>query len=199
MASDTKNKIEFGLSNVYYAPITGYDSETETYTYSTPKKYNGAVSLSLDAEGDDTTVYADNISYYIAKTNDGYSGSLGMRTIPDDFRIDVLGEKQDANGLIVEDSDAQGTEYALLFQFEGDARNQRHILYRCSSSRPSLTGKTKEKSTDAYEYTVPITSMPRENDHVVKAKLEYSAENKDTYNNWFKEVKEPSFSSDDTD
>lgn len=191
--SDVSNKIEFGLSNVYYAPITGYNAEAKTYTYGAPKQFRGAVTLQLDAQGDDTTVYADNIAYYVAKTNDGYSGNIGMRTIPDEFRTDILGEKKDQNGLIVEDSDAQGTEFALLFQFEGDARGQRHALYRCAAGRPSIAGKTKEKSTEAYEYSIPLTSMPRENDHVVKSKLEKTTATATTYDAWFSEVKEPTF------
>ena len=191
--SDTKNKIEYGLSNVYYAPISKYDSETKTYTYGTPVEFRGAVSLQLDAQGDDNTVYADNIAYYIAKTNDGYNGNINMRTIPDDFRTSILGEQKDQNGLIIENADAQGTEFALLFQFEGDARGQRHALYRCSAGRPAISGKTKEKSTEAYEYNIPLTVMARENDHAVKSKIEKTTETATAYNSWFESVKEPSF------
>lgn len=189
--SDIKNKIEYGLSNVYYAPITAYNSETKAYTYGTPVEFRGAVTLQLDAQGDDNPIYADNIVYYLSKTNDGYSGSIGMRTIPDDFRTAILGEIKDENGAVIESADAQGTEFALLFQFEGDARGQRHILFRCAAGRPSISGKTKEKSTEAYEYSIPLTAMARENDHIVKSKIERTTSTATIYDSWYSEVTEP--------
>jgi len=33
---------------------------------------------------------------------DGYTGSLEMALIPDEFRVDVLGDELDANGALIE-------------------------------------------------------------------------------------------------
>ena len=45
-----ENKVKYGLCNVYYAPhIVGSDGGI---TFSKPKRYPGAVSLSLNSQGD---------------------------------------------------------------------------------------------------------------------------------------------------
>ena len=53
------NKIKYGLKNVYYAKIT--EGTGGTITYGTPVAIPGAVSMSLDAQGEISKFYADNI------------------------------------------------------------------------------------------------------------------------------------------
>ena len=186
---ETENKIEYGLSNVYYAPITKYDDTAKKYTYGTPIHIPGAVNVSFSAKGDSNPFYADNINYYDTKTNAGYEGDLEIASIPDSFRTNILGEKK-IDGMLVENSDAQGSEFALMFQFEGDVTGKRHIFYRCSSGRPDVASKTKEESTTPNTNTLSITCMARENDHNVKSSL-LESENTDRYSKWFTAVQEP--------
>lgn len=183
------NKIEYGLCNVYYAVITGYDIETKKYTYGTPIPIPGGVKVSFSASGDSNPFYADNIVYHNTKTNAGYEGDLEIALIPDSFRISVLGEEE-IDGMLVENSDAQGQEFALMFQFEGDVSGKRHIMYRCSAGRPDIASSTKEESTTPNTSTLSITCMARENDHRVKSSL-LEAKNPTRYANWFKTVQEP--------
>lgn len=189
------NKIEYGLCNVYYAVITGYDVLTKKYTYGTPIPIPGGVSVSFSASGDSNPFFADNIVYFDVKTNAGYEGDLEIALIPDSFRINVLGEEE-VDGMLVENSDAQGKEFALMFQFEGDVSGRRHILYRCSSGRPDIASSTKEESTTPNTSTLTITCMSRENDHRVKASL-FEVKNPTRYKNWFTQVQEPVAADDD--
>lgn len=197
MAGKKANKIKFGISNVYYAPITGYDEEAEKYTYGTPKRLPGAVSISIDPEGSTTKKYADNIVWYTSTTNAGYSGDLEIVELTDDFRKDILGEKE-IEGVLVENSDAIVTEFALLFQINGDVANRKIVIWRCTVERPSINGDTKEDTTEAQDDTITITAMPRENDHNVQGKILMPQEGdtdyetkKATYDNWFNSVWEP--------
>lgn len=183
------NKIEYGLCNVYYAVITGYDVTTKKYTYGTPIPIPGGVSVSFSATGDSNPFYADNIVYFNVKTNAGYEGDLEIALIPDSFRVDILGE-QEIDGMLVENADAQGKEFALMFQFEGDVSGRRHIFYRCSAGRPDIASNTKEESTNPNTSTLTITCMARENDHHVKSSL-LESKNETRYANWFTEVQEP--------
>lgn len=183
------NKIEYGLCNVYYALIKAYDIQTKKYTYDTPVPIPGGVSVSFDAAGDSNPFYADNIVYHNTKTNAGYEGDLEIATIPDSFRIGALGEIE-IDGMLVENADAQGTEFALMFQFEGDVSGKRHVFYRCSAERPSIASQTKEESTTPNTSTLTITCMARENDHHIKSSL-LEAQNEERYGKWFEEVQEP--------
>ena len=94
-----ENKVRFGLSNVHVGTVTLSDG---TPSFSIPKKYPGAVNLTMDAEGETNTFYADNIAYYVTNTNNGYTGELEMAEVPDWFETEYLGAVASQEGLVVE-------------------------------------------------------------------------------------------------
>lgn len=180
------NKIKYGISKCYYAKITETNG---AISYGTPVALPGAVSISLDQQGETNTFYADNIAYYTSSANNGYQGDLELALLPDSFRTDILGEELDTtSGAYMEYGNAQTNEFALLFQFEGDENATRHCLYRCVASRPSVSGSTKEESIEPQTETVTITAMARESDELVKARCPHDAT---AYASWFTSVVEP--------
>ena len=183
------NKIKYGIQNVYYAKAT--DDGTGTLTYATPVALKGAVSISLDASGDTNIFYADNIAYFTSNANNGYQGDLEVALIPDGFRQNILGETLDAKGMYIEHSSDKPSEFALLFQFEGDENATRHCLYRCVASRPQVSGSTQEETIEPQTETLTLTAMPRINDALVKARCPYSSGTSSTYAVWFSAVTEP--------
>lgn len=153
--SDT-NKVKYGISHCYYAVAT--IAADGSATYGTPKSLPGAVSLSLDQQGDTNKFYADNIVYYTSVANNGYEGDLEVAKLTDDFLKDILGYTADANGILFENAGAPVVHFALMFQFEGDAHARRHVLYNCTCNRPSVSGTTKEESIEPQTETVTITA-----------------------------------------
>lgn len=180
-----KNKVKFGLNKVHYAKITAW-SEDGVPTFATPVRIPGAVSLSIDASGGADNFYADNGVYYVINNNSGYEGDLEIALVTTDFATEILGEKLDNNGVLVESNDAELAQFALLFEFEGDKNKIRHVLYCCSASRPATESSTTEEETEVKTETLSLkaTALP---DGLVKSK---TCENTDetTYNNWYKSV-----------
>ena len=183
------NKIKYGIENVHYAVAT--IAADGSATYGPPKRLPGAVSLSLDPQGDTNTFYADNIAYYVTVANNGYEGDFELAKIPEDFLVDVLGYKRDANGVLLEDPNAGTVAFALLFQFEGDVFAKRHVIYRCAAARPSVSGSTKAEQIEPQTETIslPVTSVfnPDIDADVVKATVN-PVDNAAQYSAWFNAV-----------
>lgn len=179
-----KNKVKYNICNVHYAVIT--KAEDGTVTFATPVSIPGAVSISLDPKGEPESFYADGVEYYVINNNQGYDGDLEVALIPESFRQDVLLETADANNVLVENSNSQTGSFALLFEFDGDIRKIRHVMYNCSASRPSISGKTNEEGKEVQTETLTIKSRPLANG-LVKAKTGNST-TEAVYEDWYKDV-----------
>ena len=187
MAGETKNKVKFGLSNVHIAKIIEQDGEI---TYGTPFAMPGAVSLTADPEGDTTPFYADNIKYYIAVANNGYTGDLEIAMTPEEFLTQILGQEKDTNGALFESSDDVNARFALMGEIEGDAKKRRFVYYDCTATRPSAEMNTIEESKEPQTDTISITMAARSSDNVIKAVIEPNETNQDVYDTFFAKVYE---------
>ena len=185
------NKIKYGIKNVYYAVAT--IAADNSATYGNPVALPGAVSLSLDPQGDTTPFYADNIVYYTSVANNGYEGDLELAKVPDSFLTDVLGYAADANSVLYEDANAPVVHFALLFQFEGDAHARRHVLYNCVAARPSVSGNTKEEGIEPQTETISITATTVYNDDLDKdiVKASVTPAESTQYESWNTAVYQP--------
>lgn len=185
------NKVKFNLKNVHYAKMTATTANgTTTYTYEDPAAIPGAVSMSLSAESSNEPFYADGVVYYRAIANNGYSGDLEMALVPDAFRTDILNETLDGAKVLVEKANsAEPNKFALLFEFEGDSKCIRHVLYCCSAERPSIESSTTEGSKKPVTEKLTITADPR-SDGLVKSKTGDETTTA-VYESWYESVHEP--------
>ena len=186
------NKIKYGISHVYYAIAT--IATDHSATYATPKAFPGAVSLSLEPQGEATPFYADNIQYWISNGNNGYQGDLEMAIATDDFKKDILNVITDGKAVLVEDMDAATVHFALLFQFEGDDKATKHVLYNCTATRPNVGGTTKNENIEPQTETITITASSVYSSalgkEVVKAEANGDSDST-TYNGWTTAVYTP--------
>lgn len=195
MANNAQNKVKYNLKNVYYA-LLNEDPTTGAVTYGTPKRFPGAVSLGLDPEGENNPFYADGIAYYVVAGNDGYSGDFEMARVIDDFKVDVLGYVTDENDVMVELADVEAKPFALMFQFDGDKYNVRHVMYNCTCERPNVESQTKEENVEVQTETINITAKPIVKDDKLLVKAETTADtNATAYESWFSAVYTPDFAS----
>lgn len=182
------NKVNFGLKNVHYAPIE--DGLEGKMTYGTPVKIPGAVSIALTPRGELAEFYADNMLYYSASSNDGYDGALSIALIPEQFAIDALGEDKDEDdGVLTEKADAKQKDFALMFEFEGDKKAVRHILYKCSANRPTVSGETSTNTKTPQPNELTFISSARPTDYAVKTKTTTET-SEAIYDAWYDEVYE---------
>jgi len=182
--TDKNNKVKYNLKNAHYALLTV--AEDGTFSFAAPVAMPGSVSISLDANGEPENFYADGIAYYVINNNMGYEGDLELAMIPESFRTDVLKEELDSKGVLIENSEVELTSFALLFEFDGDQKHIRHIMYNCSASRPGIEGKTNEDSKEVQTETLTIKATPLSNG-MVKAKTGDMTD-ATVYGDWYKAV-----------
>lgn len=186
MASGAKNKVKFNLKNVHYAPVTG--EEAEKLTYGEVKAIPGAVNLSLEAQGDIEPFYADGIIYYQSAANNGYEGDLEIALLPDEFRIDILGETKGEDNVLIENANAHFKNFALGFQVDGDQTETLFWFYNCSATRPTSEAATNEDTKTPQTDTLTISCAPAPNGNIrAKTTDETDAGIKTT---WFTKVYE---------
>lgn len=186
------NKIKYGIKNVTFFPATIAADGSATYGEAIPVP--GAVSLSLDQQGETTPFHADNIVYYTSVANNGYEGDLEVAKIPDAVLTGILGYVEDTNKVLVEDANAAVVHFAMAFQFEGDVHAKRHILYNCTMNRPSVAGSTKEEAIEPETETVTITATTIYNATLDKDIVKASATQADSetqYAAWFTTAYQP--------
>ena len=186
------NAVKFGLSKAYYAVY----NEAEG-TYGTPVPLPGAVSMTISREGDESSFFADNVVFYSMDVNAGYSGDLEVAMMPEQAYIDLLGQERDANGILVESTDDKQKTFALLYEVEGNAFDQRFAFYNCTLSRPESEANTKEETVDPDTDTMAIRMISRalpwgdDTKNTVKASCK-STTNAEQYEDWYKAVYLPS-------
>ena len=179
-----KNKVKFNICNVHYAILTV--AEDGSFSFGTPVPMPGAVSLSLDANGEPSNFYADGYAYYTISNNMGYEGDLELAMVPESFRTDVLKETLDSNNVLIENANVETENFALLFEFDGDVKKIRHVLYNCAASRPGIESQTNEDEVEVKTETLSIKATPLSNGYV-KAKTGDDTADV-VYQNWYSAV-----------
>ena len=175
------NKVKFNLHNVHYAVMSGDG------TWETPVPIPGAVSLTLDAQGQVSPFYADGIVYYQTVSNSGYSGSLEVALIPKSMFVDVFGyEEGETSKVLTENSLTEPKAFALLFEEDGDASGTKYVFYNCSATRPSRTANTTNATKPPTTQSLSLSVAPMADGKVFAVTTEDTPE--ETASGWFTSV-----------
>lgn len=178
------SKIKYGLKNVYWAKVTV--NGDGSVSYGTPVAQPGAVNLTLKQNVERTPIAADDDpEYALIYDNKGYEGDLEIQILTDTFRREVLGEELDVNDVQYEKADASPNNIALLFEFQTDKNNVRHVLYNCSVIKPDVDSATVGDKGESKTDTLTFSSTPAKDTGIIKAK---SYSDGASYNTWFDSV-----------
>ena len=184
------NKVKFGLKNLYIASVT--EGTGGSITFGTPKAWPGAVSLTMEPQGETNAFYADDIKFFVTNSNDRYEVTLETALVPDWFLEDYLGQTVDTDENLVEQTTDMPAHFAMLFEFTGDQKAIRHCMYYCQANRPAQEAETKGESAEVKTEEITVTSMALPGTNIIKKKS-----TDDTtaakYEAWYTTVTTPSF------
>lgn len=150
------NKVEFGISNLY---VGTYTEEGGTVTLGTPIHQPGAVSMTTDADTQESNFYADNVKYYSAYNDNGLTGTLTVAKFDDEFKKAFLGyaDFAQASGGIAKVKTATKPNAYVIIEAQGDANARRIIFYNVAFGEISRSYETiedqKTPTTEAIDFT----------------------------------------------
>lgn len=187
------NKVMWGLALSAWGKIT-VDAQGND-VYGPPIMFLGDRQVNFTPAGDLVKVFADGTVIFVGKENSGYTGSLELTNMDDEFAKWALSESVDSNNVQYEEKEPPVNRIYLLWEWVQDSKNTRHVMYNVTVSRPDMNATTAgdgDSKTAQYQ-TVNLTAIPRA-DGIVKAKTRVDVD-ETTYNNWFSTLYQPSGSS----
>lgn len=177
------NRVNWGLAASAWGKITTDAQGNDVY--GAPTMFLGNRQVNWDPAGDLVKVFADGTVIYTGRQNSGYTGSLELTNLDDDFAAWVLSEAVDSKNVQFEEKEPTVNRFYLLWEWVQDAKNTRHVMYNITASRPSMSATTSgdgDSKTAQYR-TLNLTAIPRA-DGVVKASTRVDVDNT-VYENWF--------------
>ena len=177
------NRVNWGLAASAWGKITTDAQGNDVY--GTPTMFLGNRQVNWDPSGDLVKVFADGTVIYTGRQNSGYTGSMELTNMDDDFAAWVLSEAVDSKNVQYEEKEPTVQRFYLLWEWVQDVKNTRHIMYNITASRPSMSATTSgdNDSKTAQYRTLNLTAIPRA-DGIVKASTRVDVD-ATTYNNWF--------------
>lgn len=148
------NKVEYGISNLH---VGTYTDTNGVVTLGTPYAQKGAVSLSIEPEGDSNNFYADNIIYHSGFSDNGFSGSIEVARFDDAFKTQFMGYQVLADGGLAMIKGAIRPNVYLIGQAEGNVEASRFILYNVSLGGIQREYNTIEEDKEPTTETIDIT------------------------------------------
>lgn len=157
-----KDKVKFGIKNVHIFPML-----SDAPTYDDVIAVPGAVSLSLNAQGDINKFYADNIVYYQTSANNGYDGDLEIALIPEEVWEKIFNYVKNEDNVVTENASKNVVPFAMTFEEEGDQTGTKFVLYNCTATRPSRSFQTIEDTKTPTTQTLSISAAPLKDGNVL--------------------------------
>lgn len=178
------NKYMFNLKNVHYSIVTV--GENGALQHGAVKRLMGTTELTMELEQSSEKHFSEGLVYFVTTSSAGYKGELSIYNVDAEFEKEVLGLKEDTKKVQYETMYDQTKEIALLFEVDGNEKEERHCLLRVKFSKPKYEYKTTTDKVD-----VPVLKLSYEglsNEKGIGRIKTYKETDADVYKNWFKSV-----------
>lgn len=183
----------YGILDIYYAPMTTEETSATAPTYDTPKVLAKSIEVTVTPAYREGKMHASNATVRNVKRVDTYTVSLNVDKIPHAVLAELLGRKEDSNGVQIIKGGNKPPYVAIGFACTlDDDSKELWWLYKGTFSEPTKTAKT---DADAIEYQTPTIEgvfIRRMNDDALAAVVDTAAEGIGTgvEAGWFTEVYE---------
>lgn len=182
-------KALFNIKKLQVAKLTETDGE---YSYDTPIKVKGTVSLSMDVEQSNEVIYADGGAYITLQGAATTTGTLENYHIPEEVLLKIYNYIKGTNGEICQTDEAV-SRMAMQFACDDDEGNEVYFTYYdVVSTKPSLNLQTREDGVTVNAESVDLTANPITIDgkNIIRS---YATKDTDAYANYFDKVTLPTF------
>ncbi len=166
------NKVEFGISELHFCT---YEDNNGTVTLGTPFAEPGAVSLTLEPQGDSVNFYADNVAYWARINDNGFTGTLTVAKFSDTFKKSLLGYVELDDGGIAQLKGVNKPSVCLMFESDGDADQRRGILYNVTLGNINRSYNTETDTVEVDTESIEITVVGDNTTKIVKASYDGQA------------------------
>lgn len=159
--SKTAKKIVTGVEKAYYAILT---ADGESPTYESAKYLPGLREISVKANEEQATIYAENRLYDSENSLGDIEVTLDFASIDTEDYVVLLGKKKATEGGIIESADDQPPYIALMVEKTLSGGVKEYLtLYKGKLGIPEDKAKTKEGKTEYQTVSLSGLFMPLEN------------------------------------
>lgn len=154
-------KITTGVEKAYYSILS---EEGATPTYETAKYLPGLREISVTANEEQATIYAENRLYDSENSLGEIEVTLDFASIDTKDYVALLGKKVATDGGIIESADDQPPYIALMVEKTLSGKVKEYMtLFKGKLSIPEDKAKTKEGKTEYQTVSLSGLFMPLEN------------------------------------
>lgn len=180
-------KALFNIKKLHVAKLSETDG---TYTYDTPIKVPGTISLSMDIEQSNDIFYADGGAYITLQGASSTTGTLENYHIPEEVLLKIYNYVKSTTGEICQTDDPVN-RMAILFACDDENGNEvRFTYYDVTSTKPGLNLQTREDGVTVNAESVDLTanSIVCGSKNVIRS---YCTKDMEAYENYFDKVTVP--------
>lgn len=150
-----ENKVQFGVCKLHFG--TYEVSDLGVVTLGPPFHLPGTTSITLDAESEENTFWADNVKYWTGYSDNGYTGEITNALFTDEFKTNFMNYIILDDGGLAQIKGQQNKKVYMMFESNGDKEARRGILYNVTLGQISREFATTEDSTTPQTATLPFT------------------------------------------